>query len=75
MTARETIEVLDWALAAACLQVTCEPRRTTLDKALASHFDYLRTYAPLSHVAVMALLDAGDRLANDDVIRAARGGR
>lgn len=62
MTVDEAIQVLDWVLGAACLQVTCEPRKQpslslSLDDALEVHFAYLRQQAPVTHLAVLALLD------------------
>lgn len=59
----EATDVLDWTIAAACLRVTargalqpCLPAAASLDEALADHFDYLRRAAPLTHMAVLALL-------------------
>lgn len=62
MTRQETIAVLDWILAAACLAVTAEPCAGSLDDALADHFNYLRRQAPLAYVAVMGLLEPADQL-------------
>lgn len=60
MTTDEAIQVLDWALAAACLQVSADPGAGTLDNALAAHFAYLREQAPLTHAVVVALLRIPD---------------
>lgn len=70
MTAEEAIQVLDWALAAACLQVSAEPRRESLDEALAAHFAYLRDQAPLTHAVVIALLRVPDPEVNGPFLRA-----
>lgn len=55
----EATQVLDWTLAAACLQVTADPRAGTLDNALAAHFAHLRRNAPITHLAVCGLIAAG----------------
>ena len=59
----EATDVLDWTLAAACLQATVlSPRQpyrgsdTCLDDALRAHLRYLRDAAPITHLAVCALL-------------------
>lgn len=53
----EAIDVLDWLLASACRQVTSERfPRAHLDDVLAAHFAWLRTRAPITHVALCALL-------------------
>jgi hypothetical protein len=72
--------VLDWALTAACLQVSADPRAGTLDEALAAHFGYLLEQAPLTHAVIVALLRVpGTRgptptpCDNEDLIRLAGG--
>lgn len=64
----EAIEVLDWILAAACVQAsaTRHPRPSVLDDALALHFAWLRSRAPLTHLALRALL-AEDEPGSDNL--------
>lgn len=69
----EAAEVLDWTLAAACLQATvlsprqpCRGPDGCLEDALRAHLRYLRDAAPITHLAVCALL-AIDAPASDNL--------